>query len=280
MLNDVEDVLGRWKGCCEELYNYQTDKDDTILDILKSAAVPNETAPPIIKAEVKEAVRSLKDNKSPGVDNIQGELLNYGGEEVIEILQDICNKILKTGIWPEDWTTLILIPIPKRASFKCADHGTIALISHASKVMLKILQKRIAPTVESLLGDFQAGFRAGGGTAEQVTNFRILCEKYIERDSKVFLNFVDYRKAFDRVWHDAIWAVLRKYGIDENIMRALEQLYTKSTSKVRVGAKFSEKFSCSVEVRQGCVLSPSLFNVFLEEIVNRSVEESTGGVCV
>ena len=75
MLNHVEDVLGRWNYYCEELYNYQTDKNDTILDLLKSAAAPNETAPPIIKAEVREAVRNLKDNKSPGVDNIQGELL-------------------------------------------------------------------------------------------------------------------------------------------------------------------------------------------------------------
>ena len=162
-------------------------------------------------------------------------------ERKLEILQDICYKILKTGIWPADWTTSILIPIPKKASFKCADYRTIAiaLISHASKVMLKILQKRIAPTVESLLDDFQAGFRAGRSTAEQVASLRIFCEKYIEHDSKVFLSFVDYRKAFDRVWHDAIWAVLRKYGIDENIMRALEQLYTKSTSKVRVGARSS-----------------------------------------
>ncbi|XP_068734905.1 uncharacterized protein [Montipora capricornis] len=142
VLNDVEDILGRWKEYCEELYSYQIDKDDTILDILKSAAAPNETAPPIIKAEVTEDVTSLKDNKFPGVDNIQGELLKYGGEEVRKILQDI----LKTGIWPEDWKTSILILIPKKALFKCADHRTIALISHASKVMLKILQKRIAPT--------------------------------------------------------------------------------------------------------------------------------------
>ena len=66
------------------------------------------------------------------MDNIQGELLKYG-EEVIEILHDVCNKILKTGIWPEDWTTTILIPIPKKASLKYADHRAIALISHASE---------------------------------------------------------------------------------------------------------------------------------------------------
>ena len=73
---------------------------------------------------------------------------------------------------------------------------------------------------------------------------------------------------------------MRKCGIDESIMRALEQLNVKSTNKVRIGTKFSEKFLCSVGVRQGCVLSPNLFNVFLEEIGSRKVQELTGGICV
>ena len=144
------------------------------------------------------------------MDNIQGELLKHCGEEVIEILHDICNKILKTGIWPEDWTTSVLIPITKKVSFKCADHRTIALISHASKAMLKILRRQITATVESVLDDCQACFRAGRRTAEQETNLTILCEKYIEHGPKVFMNFVDHRKAFDRVWHNDIWAVLMK----------------------------------------------------------------------
>ena len=90
-----------------------------------------------------------------------------------------------------------MIPISKKALLKCADHRAISLISHASKVMLKILQRRITPAVESVLDDCQAGFRAGRSTEEQVTNLRVLCEKYIEQGSKVFLNFVDYRKVLD-----------------------------------------------------------------------------------
>ena len=93
--------------------------------------------------------------------------------------------------------------------------------------MLTIIQRRITPAVESVLDNCQAGCRAGRSTEERVTNLRILCEKYIEHGPKVSLNFVDYRKALNRVWHDAIWAVLRKYGIDENIMRALGLLNAK-----------------------------------------------------
>ena len=106
------------------------------------------------------------------------------------------------------------------------------------------------------------------------------CAKSTRKTAQKYSWIRHYRKAFDRVWHDAIWAVLRKCGIDESIMRALEQLNAKSTNKVRIGTKFSEKFLCSVGVRQGCVLSPNLFNVFLEEIGSRKVQELTGGICV
>ena len=92
----------------------------------------------------------------------------------------------------------------KKPSLKCADHRTIALISHAGEAILTILQRRITPTVESVLDDCQASFRAGRSTAEQVTNLRILSEKYNKNGSKVFLNFVDCKKAFDRVWQNAI----------------------------------------------------------------------------
>ena len=128
---------------------------------------------------------------------------------VLNILHNVCNKILKTRIWPEDWITSILIPIPKKVSYNCADQRAIALISRASKVMLKILQKQIVPMAESALVDCQVVFRAGRSTGEQVTNIRILCKKYIELDWKVSLNFIDYKKGFDRVRHNPLWAALR-----------------------------------------------------------------------
>ena len=119
------------------------------------------------------------------VDNIQGEIL-FKKKVEKTLYRYYMTFAKKTGIWPEDWKTSMLIPIPKKASLKCADHRAIALISHASKVMLKILQRRITTAVESVLDDCQAGLRAGRSTEEQATNLRILCEKYIEHGSKVF----------------------------------------------------------------------------------------------
>ena len=101
---------------------------------------------------------------------------------VLNIPHNILNKILKTRIWPEDWTTPILIPIAKKVSYNCADQRAIALISRASKVMLKILQKQIVPMIESVLVDCQVVIGAGRSTVEQVTYLRMLCQKYIELD--------------------------------------------------------------------------------------------------
>lgn len=101
---------------------------------------------------------------------------------VLNIPHNILNKILKIRVGPEDWTTPILIPIPKKVSYNCADQRAIALISRTSKVMLKILQKQIVPMIESVLVDCQVVIRAGRSTVEQVTYLRILCQKYIELD--------------------------------------------------------------------------------------------------
>ena len=102
----------------------------------------------------------------------------------------------------------MLIKIPKKAnSRKCSDHWTISLISHASKVLLKIFQKRISPRIEEVLSESQAGFRRGRSTVEQITTVRILNDKARDAGSLIFHNFIDFCKAFDKVWHDALYSL-------------------------------------------------------------------------
>ena len=129
----------------------------------------------------------------------------------------------------------MLITIPKKAnSRKCSDHRTISLISHASKVMLKIIQKRITPRVEEVLSESQAGFRRGRSTVEQITTLRILNEKARDAGKLIFYNFIDFRKAFDRVWHDALWHTMGKYNIGQGITALVQNLYEGARSKVLV----------------------------------------------
>ena len=118
------------------------------------------TPPPILRKEVEAAVRSLKKGKSSGVDNIPAELVQAGGEDVITALTTFCNKICQTGEWPTPWTQSLVIKLPKKGNLQqCQNYGTISLISHPSKVMLKIILNKLKPQAEKIIGEEQAGFR-------------------------------------------------------------------------------------------------------------------------
>ena len=123
----------------------------------------------------------MKKGKSAGVDNIPVELVKGCGEDLITALTTICNKIWQTGEWPTPWTQALVITFPKKSNLQqCQNYRTISLISHPSKVMLKIILNRLEPQAEKIIAKGQAGFRAGKSTTEQIFNLRILCEKDLQ----------------------------------------------------------------------------------------------------
>ena len=140
----------------------------------------------------------------------------------------------------------------------------ISLISHPSKVMLKIILNRLKPQVEKIITEEQAGFRAGRCTAEQIFNLRILCEKYLQHQQDVYHVFINFKKAFDRVCHAALWATIKKYNISTNLIQVIKNLYGKATSAVLFNGSIEDWFRTTVGVRQGCLLSPTLFNIFFK----------------
>ena len=151
---------------------------------------------------------------------------------MIDILITICNKIWKTGEWPTT-STQSLITHQKKGNLQlCQNYRTIGLISHLSKVMLKIILNRLQPQAEEIIAEEQAGFRAGRSTTEQIFNLRILGEKYPQHQQNLYHVFIDFKKAFDRVWHETLWATMRKYNLNASIIRAIENLYDKAQSAV------------------------------------------------
>ena len=118
---------------------------------------------------MEAAVKALKMGKSAGVDNIPAELVLAGGETMIGILTAICNKIWKTGEWPTIWTQSLVVTLPRKGNLQlCQNYRTISLISHLSKVMLKIILNRLQPQAEEVTAEEQAGFRAGRSTTERM----------------------------------------------------------------------------------------------------------------
>ena len=146
--------------------------------------------------------------------------------------------------------------------------------------MLKINLNRLQPQAEEIIAEEQAGFRAGRSTLEQIFNLRILCEKYLQHQQNLYHVFIDFKKAFDRVWHEALWATMRKYNINASITRAIENLYDKAHSAVLFNGSTGEWFRTTVGVRQGCLLSPTLFNIFLERIMCEALDDHEGSVII
>ena len=169
--------------------------------------------------------------------------------------------------------TINMIHVKKGNLQLYQNYRTISLISYSSKVMLKVILNRLKPQAEEIIAEEQAGCRAGRSTTEQIFNLRILCEKYLQHQQNLYHVFIDFKKAFDRVWNAALWATMRKYNISANLVRTIEQLYDKATSAVQKNGSIGEWLRTTVEVRQGCLLSPTLFNIFLERIMSDALEE-------
>ena len=146
--------------------------------------------------------------------------------------------------------------------------------------MLKIILKRLQPQAEEIIAEEQAGFRAERSTTEQIFNIRILGEKYLQHQQNLYRVFIDFKKAFDRVWHEALWAAVRKYNINASIIRAIENLYDKAQSAVLFNGSTGKCFRTTVGVRQGCLLSPTLFNIFLERIICETFADHEGRVSI
>ncbi|WP_293675548.1 reverse transcriptase family protein, partial [Thiolapillus sp.] len=130
------------------------------------------------------------------------------------------------------------------------------------------------------IAEEQAGFRVGRNTTEQIFNLRILCEKYLQRQQDLYHVFIDFKKAFDRVWHEALWATMKKYNISTNLIQVIKNLYNKATSAILFNSSIGDWFRTTVGVRQGCLLSPTLFNIFLERIMTDTVEDHEGTVSI
>ena len=162
-LSEAEDIKKRWQEYTEELYKKDLHDPDNHNGVI------THLEPDIPECEVKWALRSFTRNKATGGDGIPVELFQILKDDAVKVLHSICQQIWKTQQWPQDWKRSVFTPIPKKGNAKeCSNYHTIALISHASKVMLKILQTRLQQHVNRELPDVQARFRKGRGTRDQI----------------------------------------------------------------------------------------------------------------
>ena len=210
-------------------------------------------------------------NKASGGDGIAAELFQILEDDAVKVLHSVRQQIWKTQQWPQDQKRSVFIPIPKKGNAKeCSNCSTIAFISHTSKVMLKILQDRLQQCMNQELLDVQVGFRKGWGTRDQIANIHWIIEKAREFQKNIYFCFIHYAKAFDSVDHNKLWKILKEMGIPDHLTCLLRNLYASQEATVRTGRGSTDWFQLGKGVHQGCILSPCLFNLYAEYIMQNA----------
>lgn len=270
---DVKEKLTRWKQYVEELFNDERPINHGVIDA--------STGPPIMKREIERAIENAKTRKATGPDEIPTEILKLLRENGLQLLVSLFNSIYDRGVIPSDWLKSIFITIPKRSNAKeCSDHRMISLMSHVLKLFLRVLHNRMYKKLEQHISATQFGFRNGLGTREALFSIQVLIQRCRDVEVDVFLCFIDFEKAFDRVQHDKMIEILKSTGIDDKDLRFVANLYWQQNATVKVNNKMTENIEIHRGVRQGCILSPMIFNIYSEKIFDEALTGSKEGIKV
>ena len=263
-----DELLGEWRTYFQQLLNNKN----------INASVANHPAPtqplcdistlPISRIEVDAAIKSLKRGKAPGPDYaMTAEILKDGGDTIVRELSNICKLVYKNCHAPSQWTSSVIVPLPKKGNRQLmSNYRGISLMSIAAKVYNRVLLNRIRAPIDALLRNNQAGFRTGRSCIQQIHILRRIMDGAYSNDIPLFITFIDFKKAFDSIDRDMMFAILLHYGIPPIIVKAIRVLYDNSSSRVFINGQVSEPFDITTGVLQGDVLAPFLFIIVIDYV--------------
>lgn len=281
LLMGVEERKRRWKEHFEKLLNAGlreiADVDgpvDNGGDLVDDSPLPTEL-------EVKEAIKKLRNHKAAGVDGVYAEMLKAGLDEekggvwLVKWVHRVIVSVWECERVPEDWQKAILVPLYKGKGDKaeCNNWRGISLLSVVGKVFAHVLLERMNNVVEGRLSEAQAGFRRGRGCADQIFSIRRVMEQAAAKQMPVYACFVDLKAAYDSVPREKLWEVSGEYEVPSKLCRLLRALYSNTKSAVRVEGDLTEWFDVNTGLRQGCLLSPMLFNIYIDHVLRRALNE-------
>nr|KAG5690011.1 hypothetical protein BaRGS_007313 [Batillaria attramentaria] len=276
-LTTTEEQLKRWAEHFRELLNRPI--PETPPDI-----PPAETELPIncdkpSKAEIRKAIMTLRNGKAAGPDEIPAEAIKADTETAVNMLHSLFSKIWEKEEVPAQWKEGIVIKLPKKGDLRdCNNYRGIMLLSVPGKVLNRILLERMREAVDPMLRDQQAGFRRNRSCADQIASLRIIVEQSLEWNSPLYINFIDYEKAFDSVDREALWKLLRHYGVPGKIISLIQCTYKDMSCRIAHAGQLSESFEVKTGVRQGCLLSPFLFLLVIDWIMKTTTTGRKNGI--
>ena len=258
MLFDESEIKSRWEEYVSELYNDDRGNPPKIED---------DQGEDFLRSEIEKAIKNLKSGKASGNDMITSEMIKALDDAGVDIIHKLLNDIYKTGVIPASMNESIFIRLPKKPKATlCAEYRTLSLMSHLLKVILKVILLRNRQKIEKEISNLQSGFTSGKGTREGIFNMRMICERYCNVNKNIYACFIDYEKAFDRVNHELMIKCLQDIGMNGKDIRLIVNLYWTQKAYIQLEQDLSDEIIIKRGVRQGCVLSPCLFNLYTEMI--------------
>lgn len=234
---------------------------------------------PPTQEEVKKAISELKNGKAAGKDGIPAELLKAGSERLHDEIHRIILRIWSDEQMPEDWLEGLICPIYKKGHrLDCSNYRGITLLNSAYKVLSRILFFRLRPLTESFVGEYQAGFRAGRSTTDQMFTLRQILDKFREYNLQTHHLFVDFKAAYDSVKRNELWQIMLEHGFPTKLIKLIRMMLDGSKSCVRIAGETSVAFVTLDGLKQGDALSNLLFNIALEGAVRRANVQRNGTI--
>ena len=193
-------------------------------------------------------------------------------ETTVEMLYPLFKKIWEEETVPHDWKEGYLIKLPKKGDLsQCFNYRGITLLS-------RVILNRLTEHVDPILRDQKAGFRKGRSCTDQIATLRIILEQSLEWNTSLYVNFIDYEKAFDSLDRQTLWNILKNYGVPDKFVNLIRNQYEGMTCRVVHGQQLTYAFRVLTGVRQGCLQSPFLFLLAIDWLMKMSTEEKKNGI--
>lgn len=276
IITQPKEGLDRWKEYFEDLLNVTEANEEQRVKPKYQHVQPALEKPRL--EDVKQAIKEMKNNKAPGEDGINAEMIKIGGDVTAKEILDLVLDIWEQKTTPKEWTEAIIIPIHKKGDKQeCNNYRGISLLNCTYKILSKIILKRLEDYTQSIFEEHQSGFVKGKSTTDQIFIVKETIAKYWEYNRECYLLFIDFSKAYDSLKRDEVWYKLESFGIPEELIELVKMTTEQSKCKVKINGELSESFNIKTGVRQGDGLSPTLFNIALEEALQK-VNKANGGI--
>lgn len=282
VLQEKDKILERFSDHFNELLNIPGDLDEMARDRIEQRPVVQRLDEPPDMNELMSAIGSMQDGKAPGRDGIPSEVWKNGGQKMTDCLLQMIQQVWDTQSVPQDWRDASIVPLFKKGDRKdCNNYRGISLLSIVGKILSRVLLNRLNAHIASqVLPESQCGFRSGRSTIDMVFCLRQVMEKCTEQNMPLYVVFVDFSKAFDTVSRVGLWQVLRKLGCTDKFISIIEALHAGMQANVALSGSVSRDFPVSNGVKQGCVLAPTLFSLYLSAMLEVAFRDSSEGVYI